>query len=114
MEARKDQAVLRILDGAVSDTAIQGLVNDWIAPMIVDHIIESITGYNANADLPSRRGNYAYNNFGRTAHDDKASKRRTATKTSSPEANAETAADVDAGGAQRAERICGATESDGQ
>lgn len=26
----------------MSDIAIQGLINDWIAPMIADHIIESI------------------------------------------------------------------------
>lgn len=26
----------------MSNVAIQGLVNDWIAPMIADHIIENV------------------------------------------------------------------------
>jgi uncharacterized protein YjaZ len=40
--ARRSEATLEIQAGAVSDIAIQGLINDWIAPMIADHIIESI------------------------------------------------------------------------
>jgi hypothetical protein len=40
--AHRNQAVLEIQAGAVSNVAIQGLVNDWIAPMIADHIIENV------------------------------------------------------------------------
>jgi hypothetical protein len=38
--AHRGQAVLEIQASAVSDIAIQGLVRDWIAPMIADRIIE--------------------------------------------------------------------------
>lgn len=38
----KDQTALEIQVGVVSDTAIQGLVSDWIASMIVDRIIETV------------------------------------------------------------------------
>lgn len=97
--ARRNEAALEIQAGGVSDTAIQGLVNDWIVPMFVDRIIESGMGCNISANPPAFRGNYEYNNFGRTAADDKKPESRTATETRSAEANAEAATDVDGRGA---------------
>jgi hypothetical protein len=40
--AHRGQTALEIQVGVVSDIAIQGLVSDWIAPMIVDRIIETV------------------------------------------------------------------------
>jgi len=36
------QTVLEILPDTLSEIAVQGLADDWIAPMIVDQIIEGI------------------------------------------------------------------------
>jgi len=39
---RHNETVLDIPSDTYSDEAIQGLVEDWIAPMIVDQIIEEV------------------------------------------------------------------------
>src|SRR5450432_418054 len=82
----RGQAVLEVQVGAVSDIAILGLVDDWMVPMIVDRIIESMMEGNAGADR-LRPINYCeYNNLSRTAHDEKEPKGRSATQASSVEA----------------------------
>ena len=40
--ARRNQAALEISEDALSDKAIQGLVDDWIVLMIVDQLIEKL------------------------------------------------------------------------
>jgi hypothetical protein len=109
---RKGQALLEIHDDAFSDNAIQALVDDWIVPMIVDHIIESTVASSTNVTPSLFRGNYEYNNFGGTANDERQSKGWTATETSSTATNAETATDADGVGAQRAEQVRGTAEHD--
>lgn len=108
------QALIEIQPGAVSDIALQGLVNDWIAPMIVDNIIAAMLGTSTTADRLQCTDYCEHNNPRRTAHDEEEPNGRSATETSPAETNAETSIITDHGRAQGAERVRRSAEHDGQ
>jgi hypothetical protein len=39
---RRNEPALEIQAAALSDDAIQGLVDDWLVPMIVDQLVEAL------------------------------------------------------------------------
>jgi hypothetical protein len=85
---RRNQATIEIPCGTLSDTAIQGLVDDWIAPMVVDCIIERMVGCDANARSQTEPD----------------------TETGDAEAHVIPAPDVDDCEARNTERTCGTRE----
>lgn len=112
--ARSDQTRLEIHPDAFSDESINGLLETWFVPMIVDHIVEGLAGYGVIAGPLSQRGNYEYDNLGTKDSDDKESKRWTPTKTDPVEEDVEAPIDVDGNGIQNTKRVCDANGDDGK
>ena len=43
-KTRRNEPCVEVQNDTFSETAIQGLVEDWIVPRIVDRILETLTG----------------------------------------------------------------------
>ncbi len=95
---RRNEVALEIDPGAVSDQAILGLLDDWIVPMVVARMIESITS-SASSGVLRGSGYCEHDNCRRTAHDDTKPEGGSATQARPSEADPAPATVADGGGA---------------
>ena len=103
---RRNEAAVEIQPDALPNSAMSGVLQDWIVPFVADHVIQIML---------AKRHYCAHNNHTDLAHDAGTQvEDRKATGSDSLEADAEAANTTDKGGTQNAQRACGAAINDGE
>jgi hypothetical protein len=111
---RLNEADLEIGSDTIPDSAIEGLIESWIVPMIVERAIQNILGSAAISSSLRSDGFDTYNYLGSNDCSGEEPEGRAPTKAGTAEADKTSSADVDAGRVSGPDRACGATKLDGQ
>ena len=103
---RRNQPAVEIRPEALPDSAISGLLEDWIVPFMADRVIQTML---------HERDYYEHNNHTGLTHDDGTQvEGRKAPRSGSVEANAAATNITDEAGTQSAQRLCSTVVDDGE